>query len=256
MGDVLFLEIAADAFEVETDVILDNMDSGTRPDTTPKVHLEGVETVSGVGGVARFGGQPDSLGMVAGKSIEIVLAQHHTLGSTRGAAGIKQYQRIGAVVCRGILFHELQSFLRIAAVKRQLRKASLDNGKGCQHHLLVAGHGESHHMFSATDGICRVDGIREFIYLCEGEPFVAGHAEDSIRPLGHVLLEALHQCLVRSRLLRGVEAVQPFHLLWQGIFDLLYGFGREHRTEDGTVAGRQFCHECVGIVGAAVAKFK
>ena len=207
MRDLLFLEIAADAFEVETDVILDNMDGSTRPDTTPKVHLEGIETVSSISGVTRVGSQPDSLNMVAGKSVEISLTQHHTLRRTRSTAGVKQYQCIGAVVCGGILFHELQSFLRIAAVKRQLRKASLDNGKRCKHHFLVAGYGESHHVLSATDGICRVDGIRELIYLCEGEPFVAGYAEDIVRTLSHMLFEAFHQRLVRGWLLCGVKAV-------------------------------------------------
>ena len=105
--DLLFLEIAADAFEVETDVILDNMDGSTRPDTTPKVHLVGIEAVSGVGGVDGVGGQPDSLDMVAGKGIEVRLAQHHALGRARGAAGVEQHQCIGAVIGGGVLFHEL-----------------------------------------------------------------------------------------------------------------------------------------------------
>ena len=253
VGHSLLRQIVVQTREVEPDVVLDDVDGRAGPDTAPKIHLEGVEAVAGIGGIARAGFQADVPGVVVREAPEALLAEHHALGRPRGAAGVQDHEGVVAVIGRGILLHEGEPLLGIAAVQGKGGEAGLGDGKGSQHHPFVAGNGETHDTLTAADGIGRVDGIGEPVHLRESEPLVTGYAENVIRPLGHVLPEALHEGRESVRRLGlGIQAVEPLNLLRRGIFQILHRFGRHHGMEDGTVTAGQFLHERIRVIGPVI----
>ena len=253
VGHPFLRQIVVEPRKVEADIVLDDVKGRAGPDAAPEVHLEGVETVTGIGGVARAGIQVDVPGIVVREDAEILLGEDHALGRPRGAAGVQDHEGVVAVIGRCVLFHEGKPLLGIAAVQGKGREAGLGDGKGGQHHPLVAGDGESHHALPAADGIGRVDAVGEPVHLGEGEPLVAGHAEDVVRPLGNMLAETLHEGREGVRRLDlGIQSVQPLHLLRRGVFQVLHGFCRHHRMEDRLVAPRKLLHEHIRVIGAVI----
>ena len=111
-------------------------------------------------------------------------------------------------------------------------------------------------MLSAANGVRGVYAISELVDLGEGEPFVAGHAEDVVGPFRHMLLEALDQSLCIYGLYLGIQPIQPLYLFREGVFYLSHRIGAYHAPQYGSVAVCQFCHEGIGIIAAAVSQLK
>ena len=60
VGNVLVLDILVEPLQIKTDLVAYDADGRTRLDAAPEVHLEGIEAVTGVGGVLALRSQSDS----------------------------------------------------------------------------------------------------------------------------------------------------------------------------------------------------
>ena len=189
VGDVLVLYISVESLQIKTDLVAHDADSRTRLDATPEVHLEGIEAVTGVGGVLALRSQADGLHMKIQECQDVRFAEHDALGDAGCTGGIEQHKSLVAVVLGGIFAHVVQSLFGIRAIERHSGQACLGDSERYEYHQFITRHDKRCHFVAATGDVLRIQTLRQTIRLSERDTFVTGDAEDIVRTLGYVFFE-------------------------------------------------------------------
>ncbi len=189
VSDVLVLNILVEPLQVKTDLVTHNTDGRTGLDAAPEVHLEGIEAVTGVGGVLALRSQAYCLNMKIQECQDVRFAEHDALWNTCRTGSIEQHKSFIAVVLGGIFPHVVQSLFGIRAIERHSGQACFGDSNRSQHHEFITRHDKRCHFVAATGNMLRVQSLRQTVCFSERDPFVTCDAEDVIRPLSYVFFE-------------------------------------------------------------------
>ena len=186
---MLVLDILVEPLQVKTDLVAYDADGRTCFDAAPQVHLERIESVTGVGGVLALRSQSDGLHMKIQECQDVRFAEHDALGDAGCTGGIEQHKSLVAVVLGGIFPHVVQSLFGIRAIERHSGQACLGDSERYEYHQFITRHDKRCYFVAATGDILRIERIRQTVCLSEGDAFVSCDTEDIVRTLGYVFFE-------------------------------------------------------------------